>query len=164
MNLLMDFMILNIFLGIGWIVREKFPVLQRIFMPSSVVGGILLLICGPQVLNIVPISPMIGKYPGFLIDIILTCLVFGTRFDRKRARSYMDYTLVAAGTYGAQLFFGVGIGALLSKIWTNMPPNWGISAIYSFFAGHGAAGSAAAIFTEKGYPDFMGISMVVATV
>lgn len=164
MSLLMDFMILNIFLGIGWFVREKFTLLQRIFMPSSVVGGILLLICGPQLLNIVPISPMIGKYPNFLIIIILTCLVFGTRFDSKRARSYMDYTLVAAGTYGAQLFFGVGIGALLSKVWTTMPPNWGITTIYSFFAGHGAAGSAAAIFTEKGYPDFMGIAMVVATV
>ena len=133
MTLLMDFMILNIFLGLGWFVREKFTVLQRIFMPSSVVGGIMLLICGPQVLNIVPISPMIGKYPNFLIDIILTCLVFGTRFDRKRARSYMDYTLVAAGTYGAQMFFGVGISFLLSKIWTSMPPNWGIRKGYCEF-------------------------------
>lgn len=164
MKLLMDFMILSLFLGLGWIIREKVPVLQRIFMPSSVIGGILLLICGPQVLNIVPISDMIGKYPNFLIIIILTCLVFGSRMDKSRMRSYMDYTLVAAGTYGAQMFFGVGIGALLSLIWTKMPPNWGITAIYSFYAGHGAAGSAAAIFTEKGYPDFMGIAMVVATV
>ena len=164
MSLLMDFMILNIFLGLGWIIREKFPLLQRIFMPSSVIGGIILLLCGPQVFNIVPISPMIGKYPNFLIIIILTCLVFGSRLDASRMRSYMDYTLIAAGTYGAQLFFGVGLGYLLSKIWTAMPPNWGITAIYSFYAGHGAAGSAAAIFTEKGYPDFMGIAMVVATV
>lgn len=94
MNLLLDFMILNIFLGLGWIVREKFPVLQRIFMPSSVIGGILLLICGPQLLNIVPISPMIGRYPNFLIIIILTCLVFGSRLDSSRMRSYMDYTLL----------------------------------------------------------------------
>lgn len=164
MTLLLDFMILNLFLGLGWVVREKVPVLQKIFMPSSVIGGILLLLCGPQVLQLVPVSDIMGKYPNFLIIIILTCLVFGSKLDKQRVRSYMDYTTVAAGTYGAMLFFGVGIGALLSKIWTSMPPNWGITAIYSFYAGHGAAGSAAAIFSEGGYPDFMGISMIVATV
>lgn len=164
MKLLVDFMILNVFLGLGWIVRERFKVLQKIFMPASVIGGVLLLICGPQVLNIVPISGTIAQYPNFLIIIILTCMVFGSKLDKSRVRSYADYTLVAAGTYGVQLFFGVAIGWVLTKIWTTMPPNWGITAIYSFYAGHGAAGSAAAIFTEKGYPDFMGISMVVATV
>lgn len=164
MTLLIDFMILNLFLGLGWIVRERIPLLQKIFMPSSVIGGVLLLICGPQVLNLVPISPMIGKYPNFLIIIILTCLVFGSKLDKQRVRSYMDYTTVSAGTYGAMLFLGVGIGALLSKIWPGMPPNWGIAAVYSFFAGHGAAGSASAIFAEGGYPDFMGISMIIATV
>lgn len=63
MKLLMDFMILNIFLGLGWLIRQKVKVLQKIFLPSSVIGGILLLISGPQVLGIVPISDMIGKYP-----------------------------------------------------------------------------------------------------
>lgn len=164
MSLLIDFMILNIFLGLGWIIREKIKILQKIFMPASVIGGVLLLIAGPQVLNLVPISPMISKYPNFLIIIILTCMVFGSKIDKTRIRSYTDYTLVAAGTYGVQLFFGVGIGALLSKVWTTMPPNWGITAIYSFYAGHGAASSAATLFEEGGYPDFMGIAMVVATV
>jgi len=164
MKLLVDFMILNIFLGLGWIIREKFTFLQKIFMPSSVIGGVLLLITGPQLLNLVPISKSIEQYPNFLIIIILTCLIFGSKLNRSRARSYMDYTIVTAGTYGAQLFFGVGIGYLLSKVWTSMPPNWGITAIYSFYAGHGAAGSAAKIFTEGGYPDFMGIAMIVATV
>lgn len=164
MTLLLDFLILNIFLGLGWYVRQKVKILQKIFMPSSVIGGILLLIAGPQVLNIVPVSDMIKKYPGFLIVVILTCLVFGSKLNLKRFRSYADYTVVTAGTYGAQLFFGVGIGAILSKIWVGMPPNWGITTIYSFFAGHGAAGSAAKIFVDAGYDDFMGIAMVVATV
>lgn len=164
MKLLMDFMILNLFLGLGWVIRQKVKVFQKIFLPSSVIGGILLLISGPQVLNIVPISKMIGKYPGFLIVIILTCMVFGSKLNLERFRSYADYTVVSAGTYGVQLFFGVGIGALLSKIWQGMPPNWGITSIYSFFAGHGAAGSAAKIFVDNGHEDFMGIAMIVATV
>ena len=164
MSLLLDFMILNIFLGLGWMIREKIPLLQKIFMPASVIGGILLLICGQQVLNLVPISAMIGKYPNFLIIVILTCQVFGSQMDKSRVRSYMDYTVVSAGTYGAQLFLGVGIGWILTRFWPAMPPNWGITSIYSFFAGHAAAGSAAQIFTEGGYPDFMGISMIVATV
>lgn len=88
MKLLMDFMILNIFLGLGWLIRQKVKVLQKIFLPSSVIGGILLLISGPQVLGIVPISDMIGKYPWFLIVIILTCLVFGSKLDFNRFRSY----------------------------------------------------------------------------
>lgn len=164
MSYLLDFMILNMFLGLGWIVREKVKLLQRIFMPSSVIGGVLLLVCGPQVLNLVPISSMIGKYPNFLIIIILTCQVFGSQMDKSRVRSYLDYTVVSAGTYGAQLFFGVGLGWLLSRFWPAMPPNWGITSIYPFFAGHAAAGSAAQVFTDGGYPDFMGIAMIIATV
>lgn len=164
MKLLLDFMYLSIFLFLGWFVREKVKFLQKLFIPSSVIGGILLLIMGPQILNIVKISEGVSKYPSFLIIIILTCLVFGSELNVKRARSYADYAFVASATYGAQLFFGVLVGYFLSKIWTNMPPNWGISSIYSFFAGHGAAGSAAQLFIEGGYPDYMGIAMITSTI
>ena len=104
------------------------------------------------------------KYGSFLRIIILTCLVFVSDLKVHWARSYDVYTFVGAATYGAQLFFGVLVGLLLSKIWKGLPPNWGIVSIYSFFAGHGAAGSAAQLFIEGGYPDFMGIAMITATV
>ncbi|WP_297281273.1 sodium/glutamate symporter [uncultured Anaerococcus sp.] len=164
MKLLLDFMYLSLFLFLGWFIREKIKILQKLFIPASVIGGILLLIMGPQILNIVHISDEVSKYPSFLIIIILTCLVFGSDLNVKRARSYADYAFVASATYGAQLFFGVIVGVILSKIWGGLPPNWGIASIYSFFAGHGAAGSAAQLFTEGGYPDFMGISMIIATI
>lgn len=164
MNVLLDFIILSVFLGIGWFIRERIIILQRLFIPASVIGGLFLLILGPQVLQIVEFSEGVKKLPSSLIIIILTGLIFGCKINKDRIRSYMDYTAVTAGTYGAQLFFGVGIGYLLSLVWTSMPPNWGIISIFGFFAGHGAAGSAAQIYIESGYDDFMGIAMIVSTV
>jgi ESS family glutamate:Na+ symporter len=163
MALILDFMWVNVFLWIGWFVRERIKILQYIFMPSSVIGGILLLVCGPQVLNIVPISAAVSKYPNFLIIIILTCSVLGSNLDKARIRSYADYTSTMAGMYSVQLLCGVAISAVLSLIWEGMPPNWGIVSIYAYWAGHATAGAAAQVFEAGGYPDFMGIGMIYSS-
>ena len=164
MDVILSFMIVNVFLLLGMLLREVVPVFKKLFIPASILGGILLLLCGPQVLGLFDITADIKGYPNFLIIIILTCTVFGNRVDKSRIRSYADFTVVNATIYGIQLFCGVGLGYLLSRIWTTLPPNWGIVSVFTFWGGHGAGASSAKIFTDAGYEDYLGIAMVCATV
>lgn len=164
MDTILAFMIVNVFLILGMILREIIPIFKKLFIPAAIIGGVLLLICGPQVLNLFDISDSIKGYPGFLIIIILTCTVFGSKIDRSRIRSYADFTVVNAGLYGVQLACGVIVGIILSKIWTALPPNWGCVGVYTFWGGHGTGASAAKIYSEAGFEDFLGIAMVMATI
>ena len=164
MDVLLSFTIVSVFLILGLVIREICPIFKKLFIPASVIGGVLLLIAGPQALNLVDVSAETKGYPNFLIIVILTCIVFGTSFGKSKVRSYLDFTAVNAAIYGLELIFGVLIGWGLTKVWTTLPPNWGLMSVYCFWGGHGAAASSAAAFTDAGYEDYNGIAMVCATV
>jgi ESS family glutamate:Na+ symporter len=125
-TVLWDFVIMSIFLILGYVIREKIVLFQKLFIPSSVIGGILMLIAGPQVLGIIEIPKTISQYPGVLIIIILAALVLGIKIDNNKIKSYFDYSTVLLITYGALLFFGVGIEIVLGFVWNDLPPGWGL--------------------------------------
>ena len=54
-DLLKSLGLLGLFLVIGMFLRAKVKPLQQAFIPASVIGGFLLLILGPQVLNVLPV-------------------------------------------------------------------------------------------------------------
>ena len=47
--------LLGAFLLLGVFLRAKVKILQKAFIPASVIGGFLLLIFGPQCLDILPV-------------------------------------------------------------------------------------------------------------
>ena len=47
-------LILSVGLLVGKIIRVKVRWVQRLFLPSTIVGGVILLVLGPQVLGRVP--------------------------------------------------------------------------------------------------------------
>lgn len=49
-SLFNDLIVLFAFLLIGFVIREIFKPLQRIYIPASIIGGVIALIVGPQVL------------------------------------------------------------------------------------------------------------------
>lgn len=54
-SLLQSLGLLGAFLLLGALLRAKIKLLQKMFIPASVIGGFLLLILGPQVLNVLPV-------------------------------------------------------------------------------------------------------------
>lgn len=164
MSTIFAFMIVNVFLLAGFVLREKVGFLKKWYIPSSIIGGVLLLLAGPQVLNIVDVSDSIKGYSGYLIIIILTCTVFGAKMDRSRLRSYGDFTVVNMAMYGFELFFGVLLGCGISAIWKGLPPNWGIMSVFTFWGGHGTAASTSGLYTSAGYEDYLGLALFCATV
>ncbi len=162
-SLLDDLLILAVFMLIGFFVREKVKPLQKLFLPSSLIGGLLLLIAGPQALDFVVVPESFSQMPGTLINVVMAATVFGVTINRKKMGSYLDYSCMTMTSYGLQMGVGVLLGALLINFWPGLPNGWGVMGVFAFHGGHGTAAAAGAAFEGLGNPENMAVGMVLAT-
>ena len=72
---LMDFAIASVFILIGQLIRSKVKLVQRYFVPASMIAGFLALALGSQGLNVLPFSKAIGSYSGLLIIIVFASVL-----------------------------------------------------------------------------------------
>ncbi|MGE4587998.1 MAG: sodium:glutamate symporter [Acidaminococcaceae bacterium] len=163
-TLLVDIQIISVFMILGFIAREVFKPFQRLYIPTSMLGGFLALIAGNQVLGLIDIPKSLATLPGNLIGIVLTCIVYGITFEKSRIRNYIDYTMVIISVYGAQLLVGVPLGIFLQKFWPTLPNGWGTMGVFSFWGGHGTASAAGATFDKLGIDGNFGLGMILSTI
>ena len=163
-SLLSDFMLLGVFLTIGFAVREIVKPLQKLYIPASVIGGAIALICGQQLLGIITVPDSWNAMPGTLISIIMTALIFGVSMNLGRVRNYLDYSVLMMTTYGVQICVGMVLGGMLSQVWEDMPYAWGLMGVFAFWGGHGNTSAIGTIFQENGFPDNLGLGMILATI
>lgn len=159
-----DMVILGLFLLIGFAVREIVKPIQKLFIPASVVGGVIALILGPQVLNLVTIPKSFASMSGVLINLVMAAIVFGATIDRSKVRNYVDFTTYIATTYGLQMMVGMALSIGFCTIWPELPKGWGIMGLFGFWGGHGTVGAAGAVFQELGIKDNLGLGMILATI
>lgn len=158
-----DMMILMVFLLTGFVLRELIKPLQKIFLPAGVIGGTLALVMGPQVLGMIEIPKAWSGMASPMINIVLTCMIFGTVINRGKIKTYVGAIIIVALTYFAQLFVGTISGIGLSKIWPDLPYGWGIMTVFTFWGGHGAGSSAGALFEDLGVENMLSMGIVLAT-
>lgn len=156
--------VLSIFVLLGFFVREYVKPLQKLFLPASLIGGLIMLCLGQQGAGLIEVPQVMGKIPGVLIDIVMVSLVFGVSFNRKQIHSYLDYICLPMPAYGMQMCVGTLLGSFLAKFWPGLPLGWGILGVFSFHGGHGTAAAAAASFEKLGYEGHMAIAMVLSTI
>ena len=74
------FCFLSLLLVLGKLVRMRVPILQRLYLPSSVIGGIIGLLIISFAGKYLPsgVTSGMGKLPGFLINVIFAALFLGT--------------------------------------------------------------------------------------
>ena len=63
-SIFQDLILLFTFLMAGFVIRELVKPLQRFYIPASIVGGILALVLGPQVLGWVTIPKSFSSMAG----------------------------------------------------------------------------------------------------
>lgn len=162
--ILTDLTVLGVFLLLGMVIRQIVKPLQKIFLASSIIGGLLLLALGPQCLNLVAVPESFSGYSGAMIRFIMCALVFGTDINRSKLESYGDYMMVVHSVYGWQMALGLGLGAIMCKIWPTLPEGWGFLAVQAFYGGHGTAAAAGGVFQEAtGLADYTDLGIVLAT-
>lgn len=162
-SLFMDVMVLCLLLMAGFILREFIRPLQRWFLPSSVLAGVIGLIIGPQVLGLIEIPAVFSDFNSVMMRIIMTCVVMGVTFSGKRLIAHMDYALANVFLYGAQMIVGVLIMLAVAQVWPGMPEGWGILGTFAYFGSHGGVAAAGGVLEELGSDGAVGIGMILAT-
>jgi len=78
-SFVIDFAFMSLLLVIAQFLRAKIKLLQKFYIPASVLAGIMGLVLGPQVLNVIPWSGKIGSYAYLLICVVFAGLYIGKK-------------------------------------------------------------------------------------
>ena len=169
-DFLLDFAIASLFIVLGQLIRAKVSLVQKFFVPASMIAGFLALALGTQGLNILPFSDSIGDYPGVLIILIFASVgMNGFAFSKKEFRaevervgSYFSYKVLAqAIQFALAPLFGV---LVISKLFPDINYSFGFLLAAGFSGGHGTAAAVGSALADLGFTDASDIGMTCATV
>lgn len=165
-----DFGTLSIFLLIGYFLRKKIKLLQNLYLPASVIGGLIGLLLSQQVLG--KFSPIffdlsetgISKWAG-----VLTAVVFSVSFLGTKPKAFGE-TAYSAGLQCGFIHQGQALVGLLCAGfaiyilgYSDLPLGFGLTPVFGWYGGHGTALSAGTIFVEKGWAAGLDVSNTMAT-
>lgn len=147
---MLPFICLAILLGLGYWLRRKLVFLQRLYLPASVIAGLL----GLVLLNTLPIPPAWtagwNKLPGILINIVFACLFLGVTIPcfanvwKSAGRQLAYGQIVAWGQY----IVGIGLVLFLLSPLFGLNPLFGAVLPVGFEGGHGTAGGLGPLFDK----------------
>lgn len=158
-----DLTLLMVFLLLGFVIREIVKPLQKLFLPSALIGGAVALILGPQVLGLIDIPESWSEMATPMINIVLTCTMFGTVLNKSKIKTYAGAINLVILTYFAQMIVGTLVGMGLGKIWPDLPYGWGVMTVFTYWGGHGAGTSAGALFEQLGVDGMVSMGLILAT-
>lgn len=165
-TLLIDVGIVSLLLLLGKLLRSKVRIIQRFFIPPSLLAGLTALLLGPEVLGWLPLSGNMGTYAGILIALVFSCIPFTSQGGRKSDGSSRIGRMWAYSQAGMLLQWALG-GALglwvLSLIWP-VNPAMGLSMPAGFCGGHGTAAAIGESFASYGVEEMQSLAMTAATV
>ncbi|MCC5809044.1 MAG: sodium:glutamate symporter [Ectothiorhodospiraceae bacterium] len=160
--------------------RVLMPWLRRLFLPSSVVGGALLLLAGPEVLGLFTGSPfedgagLFPEYvyeswaalPGLLINVVFAALFIGRPIPGLRTIWMRAGPQVVVGQTMAwgQYVVGLTLALVILVPVFGMNPMVGALIEIGFEGGHGTAAGMADTFAELGFEEGADLALGLATV
>lgn len=171
-------LILGVALLIGKMVRVKVGWVQSLFLPSSIIAGLLLLLLGPQVLgrfdgpwgeNGLFNDTMITVWrslPGLLISVIFATMFLGQELPSpKRAVKLAGPQLSLGVALGSgQYVVGLLLAALVLVPFFAASPMTGALIEIAFEGGHGTAAGMRGVMEDLGFGDGADLAVGLATV
>jgi glutamate:Na+ symporter, ESS family len=164
---------LSILLLVGKLIRARTRVLQRLFLPASIIAGFLGLLLGPYVLGaagvqLIP-SEMLATWaalPGVLINVVFACLFLGVAIPRLGTIWREGGPQLCYGwTVGmGQYLVGVGISYLVLGPLFGVPAFFGCLLEIGFSGGHGTAAGMREAFEQLGFEAGADLGLMSATV
>jgi ESS family glutamate:Na+ symporter len=179
----MSFLVLGVFLLLGKLIRVVFPPFQKLFIPSSLIGGFLALFFGPEILGYIAsrteyntilsggIFPeemlaIWASIPALFINIIFATLFLGKKIPDIRNIWFIAGPQIAHGQTIAwgQYVFGIMVTMLILTPFFGIDPMAGALIEIAFEGGHGTAAGMASTFEELGFSDASDLALGLATV
>lgn len=152
-----DFSYCGLLLLIGWFLRSRIRLFQDLYIPASVIGGMVGLLLGEQVLGkVLPFSINFSSHMSDLA-IPLLALVFcpqliGVDFEKRLLRSGLIVGMLNSGAMCLQNMTGLIIMfVLISAGLSKAPVGLGHMPFTGFYGGHGIPAIASDIFDKAGY-------------
>ncbi len=154
-ELFQDFALTGLFLLIGYALRSKIKLFQKLYIPAAVLGGIVGLLLGPEVLGKVSpvylgLSEYIGTLAMPLLAIVFSTQFIGAKFDKKIIGHSMSTCILNCGTACLQVFLGL-ILILFCQTLDEVPLGFGLMPFSGFYGGHGIGALAASVYESLGH-------------
>lgn len=177
------YILIAILILLGRVIRQRLGILRSLYIPSSIVAGIIALLLGKSALGAIvqsidPESSLVqgifteniqavwSQSPGIFINIVFATLFLGQyvptfqEFWRKAAPQVALGQAIAWGQYVVGIILAVTI---LTPVF-GLPPIVGCLIEVAFEGGHGTSAGMAATFTELGFTAGPDLSLALATV
>ncbi|MBY7143836.1 sodium:glutamate symporter [Virgibacillus sp. NKC19-3] len=175
---------LGVFLLIGKWIRVRVNWLQNLFLPSSVIGGFLALLLGPQVLGKI-MENFVGEdsfwatgvmtpevmevweaLPGLMINVVFATLFLGATIPSLSKIWKIGGPQLSFGwTIGwGQYVIGILLAIFVLSPFFGLPPMTGALIEVAFEGGHGTAAGMQGTFEELGFSEGYDLAIGLATV
>ena len=164
--LLTDLGIISALLLVGKFIRVKVKLIQKLFIPPSLIAGVLGLAFGPNGLGWLPLSGSMGTYAAVLIALVFGALPLSSpKFSAKEVAGRVG-PMWAYAQLGMLLQWGImGIFGLfvMKLIWPDLNDAFGIMLSTGFYGGHGTAAAIGEAFNGLGWDEAASLGMTTAT-
>ncbi|MCR6098679.1 sodium:glutamate symporter [Salipaludibacillus agaradhaerens] len=178
------FILLGLFIVIGKWVRVYTPLLQQLYLPSSIIAGLIALLVGPEVLGRLMTALTSDDHllsqglinlatldvwealPGLFINIVFATLFLGKSLPSLSKVWHIGGPQVAMGqmvSWG-QYVIGLLLVLLILTPFFGVNPLAGALIEISFVGGHGTAAGLGNTFAELGFAEGQDLAIGLATV
>lgn len=162
-TLFVDLGVISLLLLAGKLMRVKIKLIQKLFIPPSLLAGFLGLALGPNGFGVIPLSTQTGVYAGILIAFIFGALPLTSQ--KVRGEGAAVGSMWAYSQAGMLLQWALGglLGLLvLNRFWP-LSPGFGITMPGGYCGGHGTAAAIGQSFANLGYDEILTLAMTAAT-
>lgn len=151
---------IGILIVLGQLLRAKVSLFQKLFIPASLLAGILAFIFGPNVLGWIPFSSQLSTYAAVLVAVIFGAAPIDeedevtTEKDATRTKMMWGMTVNTMGI--AVLQYGVGILLtmyVLRLFYPGLHEGFGLMMATAFFGGPGTASAVGTALEQVGWAD-----------
>ena len=161
------FVALSALLFVGKIVRMKLAFLQRLYLPSSVVGGFVGLALVSAFGRYLPDDAVADaqKVPGFLINVVFATLFLGASAPKVRdvVKFAMPQLCLGQLIAWGQYVVGLGLAGFVFVRLFGVPAAFGNLLEIGFEGGHGTVGGMVESFKAFGWEDGIALGYTMAT-
>ena len=165
--LLTDLGIISALILVGKFIRVKVKLIQKLFIPPSLIAGVLGLAFGPNGLGWLPLSGSMGTYAAVLIALVFGSLPLSSpKFSAKEVAGRVG-PMWAYAQLGMLVQWGVmGLFGLfvMKLIWPELNDAFGVMLSTGFYGGHGTAAAIGEAFNGLGWDEAASLGMTTATV
>lgn len=163
-SLLIDVGWISALMVVGNVLRRKVPFFQTLLIPSSITAGLIGLVLGPEVLQLINFSEHIGTYTSILIAVVFASMPYSMTFDRSVRSGARNMWSFSTGMFMGQwaLFILLGV-FVFQPIWGT--ESWfGMMLPVGFVGGFGTAAAVGGALEGAGAAAASSLGFTSATV